>query len=377
MNGATAVFCGVEIPEVLLAAEMQNHRAPTLADARAQAGRALAARAVLLARARTLGLAPQPETNAAGQEETQDEALIRAVLSAEVDATPPSDARIREVYEHNPDGFRSPPLMEASHILVAPENDTEQADHAARRGVEALLAQLQSDSRQFERLAAEHSACPSSKEGGWLGQLRPDDVLSEIWEALLQLEPGKISTAPVRTEHGWHILRLDRFAAGQRLPFEHVRSHIALELEARAWTRAAALYVDRLLLVTDASARLKLDESGGLDDGEGGVRRAAGILGGALADPLQAFAALPEGAQQAVVSAATLTGDSAENVLRGMIGKFLSASSDEVWTQLISRLRDSEAPLADCLSLIVERELPERSPSRTLIRMRNSAQPAS
>ena len=81
MTQMTSVFHGVEIPEALLAGEMQNHRAASLSEARAQAGRALAIRARLLARARELGLHPEPERNEDGQEETAEEALIRAVLS--------------------------------------------------------------------------------------------------------------------------------------------------------------------------------------------------------------------------------------------------------------------------------------------------------
>ncbi len=61
MSMAVAVFHGVEVPESLLASELQNHLAPSLAEARALAGRALAAKAVLLARGRALGLEAVPE----------------------------------------------------------------------------------------------------------------------------------------------------------------------------------------------------------------------------------------------------------------------------------------------------------------------------
>ena len=99
MSMAVAVFHGVEVPESLLASELQNHQAPTLAEARVLAGRALAAKAVLLARGRALGLDAAPEKNSDGQEETRDEALIRTVLSEEVDAEPATDEAVRAVYE--------------------------------------------------------------------------------------------------------------------------------------------------------------------------------------------------------------------------------------------------------------------------------------
>ena len=132
MSSAVAVYYGVEIPEVLLAAEMQNHSAKSLGEARAQAGRALAAKAVLLATARELELKAQPEKNTHGQEETIEEALVRAVLSEEIDVEAPSDADLRVIYDRNPEGFTTPPLLEASHILLAPKEESDTALSAAR-----------------------------------------------------------------------------------------------------------------------------------------------------------------------------------------------------------------------------------------------------
>mgnify|MGYP000297757384 CR=1 FL=1 len=64
MSTASSVFFGVEVPESLLATELQNHEAPSLAEARTLAGRALAAKAVLLARADKLNIEAVPERNA-------------------------------------------------------------------------------------------------------------------------------------------------------------------------------------------------------------------------------------------------------------------------------------------------------------------------
>lgn len=372
MTYMTSVFHGVEMPEVLLAAEMQNHRAAALSEARAQAGRALAVRARLLARAHDLGLHPEPESNDGGQEETAEEALIRAVLSAEIEVIPPSEDRIREVYDQHPDGFKSPPLLEASHILVAPQGDAGVAVADARTRAEFFVVQIQENSGRFEHLAAEHSACPSAAEGGSLGQLRPGDVLQEIWEALSGLEVGTICTTPIRSEHGWHVLRLDRAASGQRLPFAHVRPRIAMKLEARSWIQAAARYVESLIARSLTLPHLKLDDAGCLDRAPDGMTRADNLLGSALADIRRAFAALPSESRQVVEAAAARSGETAEHELAAVIGKFLSSASDEAWTQLISRLRDSDAPLADCLSLIVERELSGRRAAHALIRMRNA-----
>ena len=103
------------------------------------------------------------------------------------------------------------------------------------------------------------------------------------------------------------------------------------------------------------------------------MSRADNILGFALADVRRAFAALPPKSRLVVEEAAARSGEAAEDELAAAIGKFLTAAGDEAWTQLISRLRDSDAPLADCLTLIVERELSSSRPAHALIRMRNAA----
>lgn len=367
MSNATSMFHGVEIPEALIATELQNHSAPSLAEARAMAGRALAAKAVLLARGAALELDPETECNADGQEETAEEAMIRSVLSEEVEAEPPSEADLRGIYDANPDGFRSPPLIEASHILIAPEDESEGAGLIARQKAEALIADLLSQPGQFERMAAKLSACPSAAEGGSLGQLRPGDVLSDIWSALDGLSVGKIGKNPIETEYGWHVLRLDHKADGERLPFEHVRPHISAQIEARAWTIAAARYVDELLKASTADPMLVLNEQGGLASGANGAAQATSLLGSVLARESDALEQLSEGTRAIVTAAAKTQGLDPSKVLRGAITDFLTKANDEAWTQIISRLRDGAEPLRDCLDVIVTEQLPPLRTKRTLI----------
>lgn len=374
MTVLSAVFHGVEIPECLLATELQHHRAATLSQARTLAGRALATKAVLLARARELDLRVIPERNSQGQEETLDEALIRAVLNEEVEVEPTSDAEIWAVYDSNPDGFMSPPLLEASHILLAPADESPGALEAARRKADMLIAELQANPSGFTRMAATQSACPSASEGGSLGQLRPGDVLPVIWTALIAMETQSIGSKPVPSEHGWHILRLDHRTNGERLPLDYVRPHIAMQLEARSWTRSAARYVEALLAKSVAKPGLCLSENGQLEYGHGVVARVDGLLGNALSDAKVAYEVLSEATRARLDQAAAREGRMPSDYLSGIIGTYLSQADDEAWTQLISRLRDSQDPLTDSLELIAARQLPPQQITHTLIKMRSGKQ---
>ncbi|MDP3458911.1 MAG: peptidylprolyl isomerase [Hyphomonas sp.] len=374
MSGAVAVFHGVEIPETLLAGETQNHHAPTLSDARTMAGRALAAKAVLLDRARELGLQPDPERNADGQEETEEEALIRAVLSAEIDVSAASETEIEAVYLARPDAFMSPTLLEVSHILIASADETLEGFASARARAIDLIDRLRTRPEMFRHLAADHSACPSASEGGSLGQLRPGDVLENIWDTAMSLMVGEIAAEPVLTEHGWHVVRLDHRSPGARLPLDYVRPHIALQLEAKAWTKAAVRYVDELLSSSSAAPRLKLGDDGRLADGQTNLSRLDGLLGSALADIEAAYAQLPAQTRQMVEAAATREGQSAADTLARAIRSFLAAASDEAWTQVISKLRDSASPLADSLATIVAHQFPPVRKPHRLINIRSGTE---
>jgi peptidyl-prolyl cis-trans isomerase C len=78
-------------------------------------------------------------------------------------------------------------------------------------------------------------------------------LAADIEQALMRLQPGHVGAAPVRTRHGWHVVRLDRRVEAQPLPFEAVERFIRGSLRKRAWAAASARYVAALA----ASARIE------------------------------------------------------------------------------------------------------------------------
>lgn len=244
-NAPPVFVDGVEISETAIAQEAQNHRAATGAEARAAAARALVIRALLLRRAGELNLAPEPARDAQGREETAEEALIRRVLELEAKPVEPSDAECRRVFEASAAQFTSPELFEAAHILFAPEGESTEAWAAAHaRATEAIAAIAAGG--DFAAWARDCSACPTAAEGGSLGQLQRGDLAEDIERALMQLKPGQIAEAPVRSRHGWHVVHLHNRATAQLLPFETVQTYIRASLRARAWAAASARYVAML-----------------------------------------------------------------------------------------------------------------------------------
>lgn len=237
---------GVAIARDAIQREMQHHPAEKPIAAWQQAARALVIRELLLQRAKHLGLVPDPISDEAGRRETDDEALMRAVVEREVAVPAPDDATCRRYYEQNSARFRSPDIYEASHILFAALPADREGYAAARADAAAVLATLQDDPNSFATLAKAYSKCSSAEQGGNLGQITNGQTTPEFERALLALAPGELCAEPVATRYGFHIIRLARKTEGRVVPYEAVAEHIADYLRESVQHRANAQYVARL-----------------------------------------------------------------------------------------------------------------------------------
>lgn len=249
------VVNGVTVPHAQVAAEAQNHAAPRGKPGIAwrKATNAVAIRTLLLQEARRRALSPAPTEVSPGRFETDEEALIRALLDTCVDVASPTLDEVRAEFERDPTRFRAPVLWEVSHILCACDPSNNTARDQARARATDLARRANEDVRGFGRLAAEHSDCGSKSAGGRLGQISPGDTVPEFETALRCLGAGETTTEPVLTRYGWHVVRMDAVAEGEVLPFEVARPRIAEAMEKAAWTRAAKDFVDQLVAAADIS----------------------------------------------------------------------------------------------------------------------------
>ena len=238
---------GETIPSAAIAAEAQNHAAPKDKPGIAwrKAAQALAIRALLLQEARARGLLPDPLELAPGRFETDDEALIRALLDAALTIDPVTEEAVQAEWAKDPDRYRSAPLWDVSHILCACDPRDVLAREAAEARARAILARLDGDAKGFAA-AARESDCGSKASGGHLGQLGPGDTVPEFEAALRALPEGGVTPEPVLSRHGWHLIRLNATAPGQVLPYASVRPKIAQALEKAAWARASRAFVEHL-----------------------------------------------------------------------------------------------------------------------------------
>jgi len=218
---------GVVIPHAVISREVQNHPARSPAAAWTEAARALVVRELLLQEARRRSVVARPAVGPGGLRESDEEALIRALVEQELGSHQADETMCRRYYDDNLHRFRAPDLFEAAHILIAARRDQAEAFSASRNKAELLSSILAREPGRFAELAAEHSDCASAGAGGNLGQLSTGDATPEFERILRALQPGEITATPVEARYGFHIIRLDRHLRGRELPFEHVRERIA------------------------------------------------------------------------------------------------------------------------------------------------------
>ena len=133
----------------------------------------------------------------------------------------------------------------ASHILVETGDD----EAATRTRAEQLLARARAG-EDFAALARENSDDAGSKsQGGDLGWSTREAFVAPFAEALFALTPGELS-GPVRTQFGYHIIRLDEVRPGKQRGFDEVRTELEAEFRRE---QAQALYYERSQELADES----------------------------------------------------------------------------------------------------------------------------
>ena len=247
------VVNGETVPSSRIVAETQNHEGPKGKPGIAwrKAANAIAVRTLLLQEARKRGISADVQEIGPGRFETEEEALIRGLLDEAVIVAPPSDRDIHAEWEKDPLRFRSPPLWEVSHILVACDPEDAEATRKAMVRATILAAFVAADPGSFADFARRESDCPSKKSGGSLGQIRSGDVAPEFETALRDMAEGAITDKPIRTRYGWHIIKMDAFAEGAVLPFDAVKQKISDAMEKASWARAAKDFVQILVESAD------------------------------------------------------------------------------------------------------------------------------
>jgi peptidyl-prolyl cis-trans isomerase D len=145
--------------------------------------------------------------------------LTLADIAAGVQVT---DGALRKYYDQvAPERFVDPERRHGSHILIETGSD----DAAALKKAEQIAARAKAG-EDFARLARENSDDPGSKQaGGDLGWATREAYVAPFADALFGMKKGEIR-GPVKTQFGYHIIRLDDVQAPHQRSFDEVRAEL-------------------------------------------------------------------------------------------------------------------------------------------------------
>jgi peptidyl-prolyl cis-trans isomerase C len=228
---------GTEINEASINAEMDRARAaghPEGEQLRDSAIQELILRNLMLAEAARVGVS-------AGS----DEETIGTLLEKEVSFPEADEAACRTFYEQNQDSFKQGEMAAASHILFTPGEGL--AASLVKAKAEGILADLLKNPAAFAALAREHSACPSGKEGGALGQFGRGQMVPEFEQAVFSTEPGQITPELIETQFGYHIIQVTDRQNGDAIAYDEVKERLQAYLTDMEGRRATHAYLAQLV----------------------------------------------------------------------------------------------------------------------------------
>jgi peptidyl-prolyl cis-trans isomerase D len=146
-----------------------------------------------------------------------------------------SEADIKAAYEANAARYRKPEQRRASHILIRADKGAPAAElKSAEEKAAQILAELKANPGDFAKLAKQHSQDPgSATNGGDLGFFGRGMMVKPFEEATYALQENQISEV-VRSDFGFHIIKLTGIRPEQAQKLDEVRGEIQAELKRQA-----------------------------------------------------------------------------------------------------------------------------------------------
>ncbi len=157
-----------------------------------------------------------------------------------------TEAEAREFYDANPDRFKKPESVSASHILIKfDEADTDETKAEKKAQLEMIRTDIIAGTITFQDAAATNSHCPSKAQGGSLGTFGKGQMVPEFEVAAFTQEIDEVGDV-VETQFGYHIIKVsDRQEEGV-VDFEESQEQIVGFLSNQKKQEAVAAYIKSL-----------------------------------------------------------------------------------------------------------------------------------
>ncbi len=237
-EGPLATVNGVAIPRQraeFLVRQQTGRGAPDSEQLRAQVRDVLINNEILMQEANRTGVAKRAEVQQQ-LELARQEIIVNTYLNDYLSKNPVGEADIQQEYERAKQQTGTTEYR-ARHILVQNEDEAKRLIGDLRKG------------GKFDELAQKHSIDSTREKGGDLDWNVPGVYDKSFADAMVKLEKGKMTDAPVRTRFGFHIIQLD--------DVRPVRIPPLAEVKPRIQQRLAQLKIEKLVGELRAKAKVE------------------------------------------------------------------------------------------------------------------------
>jgi peptidyl-prolyl cis-trans isomerase C len=216
-----AIVNGKAVPKArvdALALQLSRSGRPVTPEMQGQIREEVIAREVFMQEAEKLGLSSTDDFKVQ-MELARQAILIRELFADYQKKNPVTDADLKGEYDKfvAANGGKE---YKARHILVDKEDEAK-----------AIIARLKRGGK-FEDIAKKDSKDPGSgANGGDLDWANPSSYVPEFSEAMAKLNKGQLTDTPVKTQFGYHVIRVDDIRTAKLPAFEEVKPQIAQQMQ--------------------------------------------------------------------------------------------------------------------------------------------------
>ena len=216
-----AIVNGKAVPKArvdALALQLSRSGRPVTPEMQGQIREEVIAREVFMQEAEKLGLSSTDDFKVQ-MELARQAILIRELFADYQKKNPVTDADLKGEYDKfvAANGGKE---YKARHILVEKEDEAK-----------AIIASLKRGGK-FEDIAKKQSKDPGSgANGGDLDWANPSSYVPEFSDAMAKLNKGQLTDTPVKTQFGYHVIRVDDIRTAKLPPFEELKPQIAQQMQ--------------------------------------------------------------------------------------------------------------------------------------------------
>lgn len=180
------------------------------------------------------------------RKEIEKQLLRTKIVSLNVKVEPPKgEQELRQFYQKNIDRYRTEEMFRPGHILFhVPKEASSEEVRRIRKKCEEVLERIKKG-EDFGQMALLYSDDGSAKDRGDMGFFKRGELLPQLEREVLKLEVGQVSPI-IRTEMGFHLIKLIERKGGDPLPFEEVKEKVKMDYLNQEMEKALKQYLKSL-----------------------------------------------------------------------------------------------------------------------------------